>query len=260
MPARDIFQRIKSFMVYYGRPEAVRLEHADAFIVEPSAQTPASVEALKDTGSIVIGYTSVMEAGPHQLFYHQLEESDFLHDASGERITKPEYGNYVLDMTSSHWRGMLLYEIGRLLTEHRYDGVFLDTIGNVELQRLPDQPRQIQAAAEFVSQLRKWFPSAVLIQNNGLELLAAKTVPYLDGLVWENPPLTRRQSAEWVQLVARRLQQFTQEHPLKVLILFDGVEHMTRQEWIIGRSFADQHGFIPSFSPRHYLGAAVEEI
>lgn len=260
MAKRDIFHRIKNYTVYYGSARELSLSGVDVAIVEPTGQTRETIRAMQDQGILVIGYVSVMEAGPHQELYDQLEEADFLHTEDGERIPKVEYGNFVLDMTSAHWRGILLYEIGRLLAEQGYDGVFLDTIGNVELHRLPDQSRQLQSAVDLVAQLRKWFPQSILIQNNGLELLAPRTASYVDGIVWENPPLSAKDSAEWVQLIGKRLSKLAEDNQLKVMILFDGTEEMSRQAWIIGRSFADQHGFVPSFSPRHYMGPAVSEI
>lgn len=260
MTVRDIFADVGSYTVYYGRAEAIRLDKVDAVVIEPSGYTSSQVGELRDRGILVIGYVSVMEAGPHLSYYSKLVESDFVHDANGDRVSKVEYGNDVLDLTSSHWRGLFFYEVGKLLAEQGYDGVFLDTVGNVELAHLPDQSKQIEAAIDIIAQLRQWFPNKVLIQNNGLELLVHRTAPYLDGVMWENPPITHKPSVPWVKLMCDRLHGLTRQHNLKVLALFDGVELMSRSQWLISRSFADENGFIASFSPRHYLGDPVLEV
>lgn len=260
MAVRDVFSRLSSYTVYYGSFEAVTLSKVDAVIIEPMAYTPQQVREMRDAGILVIGYTSVMEAGPHLPYYSQLEETDFLHDVNGNRVSKAEYGNDVLDLTSAHWRGMFFYEVGKLLTEQGYDGVFLDTVGNVELARLPTQSQQLTAAVDVVAQLRQWFPTKILVQNNGLELLTHRTAPYIDAILWENPPLTDKKSAEWVKRMRDKLKDLTKRFNVRVLVLFDGVEFMSRRQWIISRSFADESGFIASFSPRHYLGESVREV
>ncbi|MCL6452415.1 MAG: endo alpha-1,4 polygalactosaminidase [Alicyclobacillus sp.] len=253
-------KRVQRYMVYYGTAKQMPEGRMDLAIVEPTAHDARGLRALQARGTLVLAYVSVMEAGPHQAWWSGLPEAAFLHGPDGERVERAEYGNFVMDLCAPAWRGMVAQEVGRRIAADGYDGVFLDTIGDVEMVGLPDAVRQFEAAVDLVGQLRQWFPDAVLVQNNGLERLVARTAPHIDGVVWENPPLLVRESSAWVAAVRDRLRGLQTQHDLQVFVLFDGVEAMRRDEWVVAQSFCDANRFIPSFSPRHYLGSPIGEV
>lgn len=257
---RERFQKIQSYAVYYGYASDMPPPSTEVMILEPAGQTDESLAALRGRGVILLAYVSVMEAGPHLSLWSELQEGDFLHTDQGERLARPEYENYIMDLTSPHWRGLVHFQVGKALADGRYDGVFLDTIGNVEIPGLSSQPHQVDAAVSIVKQIRRWFPDTILVQNNGLELLLGETAPYLDGVMWESPPLFKKKSDAWVTAMTRFLDSQMRKHPIRILVLFEGADSWSRQQWIVGRSFADEHKFVCAFASRHYLGQSITEI
>jgi len=250
---REKFKSIRNFSVYYGPSNLPGLATYDCVIIEPSRFTDTDIAALRLRGTLVIGYVTAMEVGPvHHPQWSQLAESDFLHNG-GERIAKESYNTYLLDLTSNRWRALLHQEVGRLLTQRGFDGIFLDTIGDVEDYNLPNSSIQIEAAAKIIYEFRRFFPRAIIIQNNGLEALCLQSAPYIDAITWENPPVDLKNSRTWVRLIAERLNSITKQHDVKVMTLFDRSESLTRHEWIVRRRFTDANGYLTYFAPTHYL-------
>lgn len=255
MSRRAKFREFQKYAVCYGKGHVDRLSRYDVVIVEPIHIQSEEVQFLQSTGSLVLAYVSVMEIHPNHPLNQEVEEADFLYSEGPARapILQPQYHNRMMDLTSVHWRGVLMRHVGRLITQAGYDGVFLDTIGDVESPSIPRGIEQFQSAVHIVTLIRQWFPDAILIQNNGLELLCVKTAAHLDGIVWENPPLWHHESRNWVTAIAGRLEALRDAYNLKVLVLFEGSRQDTRNDWIRGRSFADEHSFTAYFSPTHYL-------
>ncbi|QSO51129.1 endo alpha-1,4 polygalactosaminidase [Alicyclobacillus curvatus] len=251
--SREAFKSIKKFAVYYGPKNIMALGNYDCVIIEPSRFSDEDIILLKERGALVIAYVTVMEIGPiHKDHWAALREEDFLH-RDGKRIEKVEYNTFLLDLTSARWRALLHQEVGKLLAHRGFDGILLDTIGDVEDYGLPDSARQIEAAGEIVAGLRRWFPKAIIIQNNGLEALCLHTAPYLDGITWENPPISQKPSRTWVKLIADRLDSLSKAHGVTIMTLYDRAENLPRKEWIRCRRFADEHGYLSYFAPTHYL-------
>ena len=251
--SRTAFHEIQKFAVYYGPKNVMALGNYDCVIIEPSRFSDEDILRLKDRGTLVIGYVTVMEIGPiHKEQWAALREEDFLH-RDGKRIEKADYNTFLLDLNSARWRSLLHQEVGRMLTQRGFDGIFLDTIGDVEDYGLPDSVSQIEAASDIVAGLRRWFPDAIIMQNNGLEVLCLHTAPYLDAITWENPPVSEKMSRAWVRLIAERLDALARTHGVTIMTLYDRSEVLPRKEWILRRRFADEHGYLSYFAPTHYL-------
>ena len=255
MSKREEFLRAEKFAIYYGKGALDRLIQFDVVIIEPGHRTAEEIEVLKLHGTLVLAYVSVMEIHQEHPLRSYVKEDLYLREANppyGFLIQK-EYQNRIVGMDSSNWRGLLLHHIGRLITREGYDGVFLDTIGDVEISNIPNPMRQVDGAKTFVELIRSTFPNHVIVQNNGLEILCNYTAPYLDGIAWENPPLEIKESKQWVKLIAERLVRLKKHYPLRVITLFEGKRQENRFAFLRGRSFAQEHGFTAYFSPNHYL-------
>lgn len=184
---RDSWQSARSMVVYYGRDATSQLSRYDVAIVEPLGQTTETLNQLKAAGTLLLAYLSVMEMPAWDAGIALLDLSDFLR-CNGQAITNSEHGTYLLDLRSTRWQ-RLLFHRASILLDQGYDGLFLDTIGDVELPIWsPLQQIELVAnATALVRQLRAIYPQHLLVQNNGLARLIEQTAPHLSGVCWENP-------------------------------------------------------------------------
>lgn len=248
----------QSYTVYYGTGETRRLSEFDLAVVEPQGQNEDNVQILKKSGTLALAYLSVVEINPGDPLFRELENEDFL-TVGGKPVINQVCGNLSADLRSSRWQRTLMHLSGRLLLLGGYDGLFLDTIGNVEANYLPQEVRsvQVQAAVEFVRELKKRFPEHLLVQNNGLERLIDHTVSNIDGVCWENPPVHASASQAWVGAVTGKLRELQMKQGLKVLLLCEktaGAETGADRPWVSVRQMAEENGFLFSLSPKDYLG------
>lgn len=248
---RDELQRIRNFAVYYGNGYIHELCNFDMVIIEPTWYSCEAIEQLKENRTIPIGYVGVTEVLEGHSLLSGLTDGDFLMK-NGERMVQEHYGGYLVDLTSTRWQGRLINHVGSLLIEKKFDGIFLDTIANVERTDPPFGKPQFEAAVSFVENLRKLFPQAILIQNNGLEYLCHKTAHLIDAIIWENPPIDRQESQRWVSLILEQLESLSVQHLLKVLLLFEKVEKMSRRDIIYRQRFADIHKLISYFAESYF--------
>lgn len=254
LPKRQLFRATDRFSVYYGTGYLDKLLQYDTVVIESGHRKADEIRTLQANGTLVLAYVSVMEIHDAHPLFTYVKDEQYLRTARSpySYILQEEYGNRLVDLTSENWRGHLLRHIGHLIKKDGYDGVFLDTIGDVELPNIVNGMQQVEAAATLVQQIRKWFPDAIVIQNNGLEILCRLTAPYLDAITWENPPIDVQESRQWVRAVAHRLVHLRLIHPLRVLVLFEGRRQDQRIDFLRGRAFAEEYGFTPYFSPLHY--------
>ena len=130
MTNRERFDNAGSFTVYYGRNHPEELKRFDIAVIEPMAWNRASILELKQNGVLVIAYISILEAHPEQLGL-ALPKEDIL-QVDGEFIRNEEFNTYYADLQSEKWRSHLYGKARMYLTEYGCDGLFLDTIGNLE--------------------------------------------------------------------------------------------------------------------------------
>ncbi|MEW5865686.1 MAG: putative glycoside hydrolase [Bacillota bacterium] len=186
---RERMAAARNFALYYGSESLEALAGFDLVILEPDACFEADIQGLRASGALVCGYLSVLEVDG-LVGLRQIQPTDYLM-FGGERKRNPRSSNWVMDPRSEHWVQVVLQRAERQILGKGCDGIFLDTIGDVEDPDLPKSlaAQLIPASALLVRRIREHFPNALLIQNWGLDFLYRLTVPYLDGLCWENFPL-----------------------------------------------------------------------
>ena len=240
---------IKNFCLYYGYGKEQELANYDLAIVEPNGQTNDSLKYIQGKGTLVIAYCSALEVTPDLEFMKFAGEHDFLHQ-QGQRLVNTEYGTYLADLSSKKWLNYLLHQAGKLVINQGYDGLFLDTLGDLEWEILSPETiqKQILAAAHLLAELRQRLPRAILIQNNGLERLLPYTKQYIDGLCWENPPVTPA-STNWNSNLASYLSQIQREQNVRILVLG---EKLTAQR---SERIAREQGFLYYAAPGGYIEA-----
>jgi len=235
----------KNFALYYGQRKEKELSRFDVAIVEPLGQTPDSLKTMQEAGTLVLGYLSVMEINIASPDVNLLQTEDLLAGPDGP-LKNEEYGNWLVDLRSKRWERMLNHKVGSLFFAG-YDGLFLDTIANVEMVTLPQDCRTelIVAAAGIIAMLRKSFSEHILIQNNGVERLCLMTSKLIDGICWENPPFGRTESAMWIKEVIKRLKWLREEEKKAVFLLLqkDYAEINDKRRWM-AREVADKYDFL----------------
>jgi hypothetical protein len=256
------FAAVKNYALYYGAGREDELAGFDLAVVEPSGQNDMSLREIKNAGALVLAYLSVMEISPDAPEIKLLKGGDFI-SAEGRPLTNEEYGNYLVDLRSRRWTGLLMHKAGSLITRSGYDGLFLDTIGNVEAVDVQYKEELFTAAVNIVRQLRYFYPDFILVQNWGLNRLCYLTAGYINGICWENPPFAILSCRPWTESVIRRLEKLKNEYSIKVLLLLEekgeGCSGAGRAEtddgYRLARKIAERRGFILYRAPYRYIGA-----
>jgi len=214
------FIEARNFVVYYGHGQADLMSRRDIAIVEPAGQTEQGLRDMQESGTLIFAYVSITEVPVYDPLKALLRDGDYL-KLNGKIVSNEEYETMVADLRSSNWTGLLLHRIGGYLRNSNYDGIFMDTISNVEWPSLPAGMRAEQQAAaiELVKRIRKLHPNHLIIQNNGLETLCVETAPYIDGICWENPDFVHPETYSWHETVRKRLKRLVADNDLRILFL-----------------------------------------
>ena len=97
--------------------------------------------------------------------YHQLKEEDFYRDKQGEKMYFAEWDSYLTNMTSTHYQDILLAEIKKQIVQKGLDGVFLDTVGNINSYLPEDEQKwQNEAMLSFIQQIKNVIPIYLLLK------------------------------------------------------------------------------------------------
>ena len=257
------FDAAKNYALYYGAGRDNELASFDVAVVETGGQNPVSVRRMQDAGTLVLGYLSVMEIHPSADEFKLLDGSDFL-CINGESCINREYDNYLADLRSKRWNDILLHKAGRILHNSGYDGLFLDTIGDVESGELPVSLKGslLIAAADIVRKMRSLFPEHIMVQNCGLEKLCFLTSEYLNGICWENPDFENPAGMLWATNVVKNLVKLRDRYGLKILMLLeekneDGAgapDAAVERNYQTARKIAGINRFLLYRSPYRYVG------
>ena len=247
------FKVAENFVVYYGHGHADLISKFDVAIVEPAGQTEQSIADMQQAETLVFAYVSITEVPDYDPLKSLLKEVDYL-KLNGAILTNEQYHTMVADLRSANWTGLLLHRIGGLLRNQKYDGIFMDTISNVEWPILPAGMRaeQQNAALELIKRIRKLHPNHLIIQNNGLESLCIETISYIDGICWENPDLVHPETFTWHDNVRQRLKRLIANQDTRVLLLQEKSTTSSRSlESAI--KLAKHENYLHYLSPNHYI-------
>ncbi len=223
MTRKEKLEKVRSFAVYYGRDGLNKLVDFDMVIVEPAAQSPISLSELKKRGILALAYVSAVEVNKSFVENGLLRSEDLL-TVRGQPLENSQYGNYLADLRSKNWCLLLWDKIGNLLLHDGYDGIFIDTLGDLEWEIIPKTCRENMylAAAEFIMSVRDAFPGHLIVQNNGVNEICKFTAELIDSLCWENP--SSGSLRHWMRnrQVMKQLHRMSKQHGFRVLLLFEG--------------------------------------
>jgi hypothetical protein len=258
MSRKERLQQARHYALYYGKGRVDELVRFDVVVIEESGMSIADIRRLKKGGALVFAYLSVTELHPnHPLFTHVTEQDLLL--VKGIPVKNEQYDTFVLDLQSDHWLQILNEKADILLNQLGVDGLFLDTLDQVESSLLPVSIREAQfnAAINFIFRMKQRYPDRLLIQNNGLEQLCLHTAPWIDGLCWENPPLTLNTYEAWNREVLKRLDHMQKEWALSIFLLLEETVENERGCYPKAKSLAEQRGYLCYLAPTQYVAGIL---
>jgi hypothetical protein len=249
---KDQLLLAQNYALYYGHQEKELLSRFDMVIIEPKGQSFESINYLRMRNTLVFAYLSVMEVHPDEPIYQKLAEEDFL-TFNGVRLINGEFGTYLVSLQSEKWIQYLLEEVHHRLIVLEADGLFLDTIGDID--GLPAELRVIQllAISHFLFAIKLLYPKYLILQNNGLVEVCQQTAPYIDGICWENPPITIPDSQEWTNIVLKRILELKKDWNMKLLFLLEETVEKERKSYWRARKLAKEYDILLYNAPKNYV-------
>lgn len=183
-------QSVDSYTIYYGQPSATAIRTLSSYemvVLEPRLWSAEQLRTLKQSGVKVLGYLSILEQHESSELLRSAEDGDYL-TVSGQRDFRTEWNSWSMNINSLHYRSLLIGDLERQIVQKGLDGVFLDTVGNVDDGIWPDSISDVQrdGVVSFLSELSVKYPNLSLMQNWGLGALKDRTAPYIDGILWED--------------------------------------------------------------------------
>lgn len=241
----------RHFAVYYGLKQAEMLSEFDVVIVEPLGMRDEDLATLRKQNTLVIAYLSVMEVHPDHPAFKRLQHSDFL--IVNQTVMKNEtWGTWLVDPRSPRWHNILQEQAEELLEQRGFDGLFLDTIGDVEHPDIPELLRisLLHELVTFVQELKERYTERILIQNNGLGRLLQSTAPFIDAVCWENPVFADKHIVEWTKRLTEKLAAAQKKCGIRVLLL---LEESADIHYRKAQKIAGCYGFLLYRAPNHYV-------
>ncbi|BAU29704.1 endo-alpha-1,4-polygalactosaminidase (GH114 family) [Aneurinibacillus soli] len=224
--------QVKSFQIYYGHVDAQALnvlKTVDLVIIEPRNIDFHFVQQIRASGTLVFGYLSIMETPTwNRDRFDLLDGSDFLM-IEGEKMHFPAWNSYLMDLRKIHYQGLLLQEMKTQIIQKNMDGIFLDTIGDIEeyIRKGSIQQEMNQAYLNLLAKIGTIHPHLSLIQNRGFALLQG-TKHFLDGFLWEDWRSELANQDEWFKKKLQLIKKY-QKKGLKIFTVSSIQEHVHTQ-------------------------------
>jgi len=180
----------------FTQAQAVAIAHQfDGIAAKSGVFTPyvSSMKAANPSLKLVAYMNGAFDQSAKGTSY---PASWYAHDSRGNRIQSVQFHNWLMDPTTSQWGATLAKQCSALITQSKYDGCFLDTLGLGPLlpgyvTGLPVDPRThkvfsnsawINAQAANVSTVIKANPAATTVPNglaDGSKYFGGPTEPLL---------------------------------------------------------------------------------
>lgn len=248
--------RARSYAVYYGKGPLSGLETFDMVILEPGGWTTPLLRQLQGQQVTTLAYLSVLEV---PLWLHSrihLEDNDYIH-VEGKRWIKKPFDNWLARPDSRTWRLHLSNRLDQLYRQG-WDGIFLDTLGDVEDEELGAIAGWLApATAELIHYIRVRFSDRIMIANNGLWRVVPLVTSYIDGVCWEGDLTPEILKEPWSQAMIDFLGRSSTEHGWVNLMLSQILGASSDALKRLQRFYeeADRYGFLSYAAPGNYADA-----
>ena len=257
----------RSWCLYYGSPcdgLVDRLAGHDLVVVDPAAlgeKAPEIVAALHLRGCRVVGYLSAVEIATWHDYRDRIDPSWYI--VVDDKPWIPWAGtavgwrtNLAASLAAPGWRDLLAELVDRTLSRDGCDGVFFDTLEDLDFPNLPsdEAARQREGLQLLFHALREAHPDALLLTNRTLGATLDVVAEDGDGICWEDfavkffeDPNTRT----WMEGVAARIEDCrarrAPDRPFHVLALWNGSTDMP--DFAAAREAvhrkAEAYGYVP---------------
>ncbi|MGG3450504.1 endo alpha-1,4 polygalactosaminidase [Domibacillus aminovorans] len=239
-------EKVEDFKYYLdtgNKSIGEKMKQMDLVIIEPIEMQQTYITDAQENGTLVYGYINAMEGDKwNKKLYSKFIEENFYKDENGNRIYFEEWDSYMMDMTSPYYQEVMLEEIQKQVVSKGLDGVFLDTVGNIEsILPASEQTEQNEALVEFIKKIKQQYDVSVA-QNWGFYTLMNYTAPYVDFIMWEDFSYRVVGEDEWSLKMMEELQKVRKEHGTQVMAV-----GFTDQEK--SRELAGKNGFKFVFNP-----------
>jgi len=244
----------KNYALYYGYGKGEELSCFDLIIVEPKGFSLPEFKKLREANKVLFTYLSLIEVHPTDSIFEQLTEEDLL-IVDGKPMRNEAFGTYLVNLQSKKWIDYLLKKVSHHIEVLKVDGLFLDTIGDIEFTSIPlsEKNVQLKAVINFLHIFKMLYPTHLLIQNNGLEAVCLETAPYIDGICWENPPLSSPVNKDWTDQILQRLSLLKEEFQLTIFLLVEMTWNQEKEAYLAAKKVAKEKDYLLYLAPKNYI-------
>ncbi|MCP2035271.1 endo-alpha-1,4-polygalactosaminidase (GH114 family) [Planomicrobium sp. HSC-17F08] len=197
--------RVDSFHIFYGRPTQDKLEELaqqDAAIIEPTAFTKKQIAFLQNEDVLLFGYVSLIQLENwNDELKKNIVPSDYWMQ-EGERLYISDWDTYVMDISEKHYRDVLMHKIRTEINEKQMDGIFLDTVDDLDYYFRDDpvtQKAMRTGYKQLLEEIKTAYPDLLIIQNRGFESYKAVSREKVDGILWEGFNKQELNKNHWAQ-------------------------------------------------------------
>ncbi|MGC9261019.1 MAG: hypothetical protein ACP5I8_13220 [Phycisphaerae bacterium] len=234
----------KSYYCYYGGGHVARLSKYDVVILHAPEMSTRNVRRLDALGVVTLGYMAIGESsrlirgngsgpGGYASWYFGTQRT-------GHPDKNGTWNSYYTNCANSAWREHCLHQASWLMHRRGFSGLFLDTVNTYVLY--PHSGARA-GTIKLVSELRKRFPNAPIVLNQGFKILP-EVAPWIDGVMLESFTLSwrtgnngvtkyiiqRPSALNWSSaLVRHRIDPVIRKYPLKLLALDYALPTQTRR-------------------------------
>ncbi|NDL68707.1 endo alpha-1,4 polygalactosaminidase [Anaerotalea alkaliphila] len=179
-----------NFLVYYSvikSQDVRRITSYDLAIIDSLGVSNQILARLKASDTLLYSYVSVVSVEKSDtLKTGMMEEGDYLH-INGERLYNTAYDCYYGDILSESYRNILLRIIKERVVDRGFDGVFFDTMDDIEHLSDPKvRQAQFDGHLRLLEQIKELYPNLSIIQNRAFNFYEQGAARYLDGLLYED--------------------------------------------------------------------------
>ncbi|MGB5824636.1 MAG: endo alpha-1,4 polygalactosaminidase, partial [Proteocatella sp.] len=170
----NIILKQRNYIIYYNKINDENIHNIyyyDMAIIEPTNVTSKQLRVLNKYNTLTYGYQSIFQVEPYNREkVDSLNENDYLY-INGVKKLNEEYQCYYGDIRSDNYKNVLLSSIEKNIIQKGFDGVFFDTLEDIE--HLIDKPFREDLYAgyiEFFKLLKTKYPKLSIIQNRAFDL------------------------------------------------------------------------------------------
>ncbi len=248
---QSTLQQVKNYKIYYSAPTdriLKKLRSYDLVVIEPQLYTKEQIQYLQQNGTIVLGYISVMETPTwNKQRLELLADSDYF-KRSGARVHYEQWDSYLMDIASVHYHKVLMDEMERQVNSKGMNGVFFDTVGNIDNEHLENNAaiykKQLGGLLAFLDKSDRKFPNLLMVQNWGMETIQ-HTHMYMDGFMWEGFDYNEVSTDEWAQNQISKLKKIQQMGKTQIMTVSTKLERKSK-------NYAEKFNFLHYHDKKSY--------